>query len=548
MGWILLVALAGCSGSAAPDQPSDLSPAVTDMARMQPADMQMVVDMQPADMPVVVDMPLLLDLTPLADLTALVDLMPLADLMPLSDLGGPHDLYVDPVGGADSNPGTQAMPYKTIGGAAAHAGAGDTVKLLAGTWDAGVEPGFAGSGVTIPAGVAVQAVTPGTVTLAGMLLFAGGGSASDLTFQGGAPGISASAGNFALSGVRFLTENSNGSLQLSGTVTATWVPGGAADYGSVNSLAVLAGSATLTVTGGKMASVTWGGVDTCPAFFKATVSSTLTLDGLTFDTNQVGAVSATGSANVTIKNATLHNSSRPTSGSFCTAPVFIGGTAAVDIQGTQITNNPAPGIRIGGPGNNSTLKVSATSVIDNNDYGIWSPTGAHPASVTLANTDISNNANGGVKLDSGTFALDVRGCTITGNLVNHGLLDYYDGSGASTIYMRNTTITGNSNSNGLRILGTATGNYDFGTVADPGNNTFQGNSLVSGGATECYFAVANVTLINAIGNTWDPNVGGADATGHYVPSGGNPYVQSSASQFPNYTLEQFGGGACFIRL
>ena len=95
--------------------------------------------------------------------------------------------------------------------------------------------------------------------------------------------------------------------------------------------------------------------------------------------------------------------------------------------------------------------------------------------------------------------------------------------------------------------GPSTGSYDFGTVPSPGGNLFQSNSVPVAGNTQGYFAVGGATLINAIGNTWMPSAGGADAAGHYAvgPSG---YTESSGSQGPNYTLEQFGGGACFIRL
>jgi hypothetical protein len=49
---------------------------------------------------------------------------------------------------------------------------------------------------------------------------------------------------------------------------------------------------------------------------------------------------------------------------------------------------------------------------------------------------------------------------------------------------------------------------DLGTAANPGGNTFQGNSGVG------VLAESGV-LANAIGNTWNPNTQGADANGRY---------------------------------
>jgi Right handed beta helix region len=548
---LLLILVAGCGNTAITT--NDLSVPMDDLSMA--ADLAVAPDLavEPdlavpaeADLATLDDLSVAADFAIGADFSLLPDLAE-PDLSPLADLAGPYDFYVDAVAGLDGNPGTLALPFKTIGAAASHAGSGDTIRLLPGTWNSAVESGFGGSGVTIPDGVAVRAVTPGTVTLAGVLIFAGGGSASDLRFQGGTPGIQASAGTLTLGNLRFLTDNDAGSLQITGTAAVSLVPGAAADYGTVNAFAVVSGGASLTVTGGKLTGIVWNSVDACPASFRTSANATLTLDGVTFDTNQVGAIAASGVSKVFTKNGTvIKNSSRPTAAAFCTAAVFAGGAATVDIQGTQIINNPAPAIRVGGATAIPTIKVRSVSVLNNNDYGIYAPSFARPPSVTLANSTFDNNANGGVILLSGTEALDVRTCTFIGNHVNQGLIDYYDGSLSPTIYVRGSTFTGNPDNQGVRIAGPSTGTYDFGTVADPGNNTFQNNNTT--GLPQVYLAVGGMTLINAIGNTWMPNVGGADASGHYVPTGGNPYVESNVNGLPNYQLEQFGGGACFIRL
>jgi hypothetical protein len=55
---------------------------------------------------------------------------------------------------------------------------------------------------------------------------------------------------------------------------------------------------------------------------------------------------------------------------------------------------------------------------------------------------------------------------------------------------------------------------DLGTASDPGNNTFRGS--VQPGATGVTVDTAVVdSAISAVGNTWNPNVQGADAGGRY---------------------------------
>jgi hypothetical protein len=79
---------------------------------------------------------------------------------------------------------------------------------------------------------------------------------------------------------------------------------------------------------------------------------------------------------------------------------------------------------------------------------------------------------------------------------------------ASRLKLRNSEVS--STATGIVITGTG---VDLGTINDPGNNT-----LANNGTTSVAFSsngAAN-SIVNAQGNTWNPNTQGADASGHYT--------------------------------
>lgn len=70
--------------------------------------------------------------------------------------------------------------------------------------------------------------------------------------------------------------------------------------------------------------------------------------------------------------------------------------------------------------------------------------------------------------------------------------------------MRNCRLV--NNGFGIDLFQGSTG--DLGNAASPGGNVFQNNGTVS------VFA-ESILPVNAIGNTWNPNVQGADGNGIY---------------------------------
>ena len=84
--------------------------------------------------------------------------------------------------------------------------------------------------------------------------------------------------------------------------------------------------------------------------------------------------------------------------------------------------------------------------------------------------------------------------------------------------MRGTQIAagiGGSASDAMRIDGTPSSTYDFGTLASPGGNTIIGTSVNTIGLRVMMSAVT----VQAVGNTWSPNIQGADAQGKYSATG-----------------------------
>ena len=145
---------------------------------------------------------------------------------------------------------------------------------------------------------------------------------------------------------------------------------------------------------------------------------------------------------------------------------------------------------------------------------------------TLTNTTIRNLTNdallgkpvftmtGGALIDNGRAGLEVSGgeWTFTNVAIkNHPVMGIYfqNGSTPGKLKLRGCTVTGNRT--GVYLFAVPVG-VDLGTAASPGGNIFQGNAQYGVEADTS----SGTPLIPAVGNTWRPNVQGADATGKYA--------------------------------
>jgi hypothetical protein len=111
--------------------------------------------------------------------------------------------------------------------------------------------------------------------------------------------------------------------------------------------------------------------------------------------------------------------------------------------------------------------------------------------------ELSNSQASGAQLGTGTW-------TFTNVIIhsNKDLAFYLQGA---DLIMRNCQVV--DNGEGIDVFQGSTA--DLGTVASPGGNVFQRNK---GGSV---FA-ESPALVNAVGNTWAPNVQGADGNGKYA--------------------------------
>jgi hypothetical protein len=136
----------------------------------------------------------------------------------------------------------------------------------------------------------------------------------------------------------------------------------------------------------------------------------------------------------------------------------------------------------------------------NNVRGIAWTSSSAAGSLTLSNLTITGNTQGGMTVSNG--ALKLRGSTVSNNGAEGGV----------TLY---------------GIL-----DVDLGTSASPGGNTFTGNA----GPQINSVAAAGQT-VNAVGNTWTPNVQGADANGRYsLPPAFAPVPKAGPTTGANYQI------------
>jgi hypothetical protein len=147
-----------------------------------------------------------------------------------------------------------------------------------------------------------------------------------------------------------------------------------------------------------------------------------------------------------------------------------------------------------------------SSTIDKVATGIASETGSGSiANVTVTSSSMTHAAGNGINwagLAGSTF--DLEGATLTGNQTGIS----FDGAGS--LKLRGTTVSGSTDT-GIALYSTVTA--DLGTTADPGLNTFTGNTNVGLEDNR-----TSGPTLQAVGNTWNSSAQNADANGHYSTS------------------------------
>ena len=106
----------------------------------------------------------------------------------------------------------------------------------------------------------------------------------------------------------------------------------------------------------------------------------------------------------------------------------------------------------------------------------------------------------------------------------------------ANVMIRDSVFTDNV-PGGVRIKSALNSSWDLGRGNDPGGNTFTGH--IEGGVALDVGPAQDTLIVYASGNTWVPNVQGADENGHYsVVSGeANDVVSGYGS---NYSIDTWG--------
>lgn len=405
-------------------------------------------------------------------------------------------VYVDPASGLDTNPGTQAAPFKTIAKALQAPASNGVIMLEPGTYDVASGESWP---LSLPNGIELRgdgtgAVLVGSPTTNGLAVDAVV-SLTDITLKGFQIAVVVSAGSLTVTGVTF--DNDGEGMVLEGTsqalLTNTDFSGGGAGVAAQT-------ASTFTMTGGTVSGLS--GV----AFY-ADGTSSLQLDQVQVTNTTAEVVQARTASTALLTNCSIDSSSpqgSTTGDSLSVAEsstltllnTTISGAAGYAVHSFGSSTTTITGGSIAGSGNaaidaEASLTVDGTSILGN-DTGIYATGDA-----TIRNAVIKNNTQAGIAY-LGTSTLKVRGSRIENNLV------------------------------GVDLEGTGGGGLaDLGGTTDPGANTIQAPS----GGTGLYAPNWTVSLVIAYGNTWVPSAQGADAGGGY-PDG----TVSGPTSGQNYTL------------
>jgi len=275
--------------------------------------------------------------------------------------------------------------------------------------------------------------------------------------------------------------------------------------------------------------------------FNLTGSSRLDLNNVVLNVDSSG-IFMFGAATQVNLNGTLLNAAANSGPGYGIHAVK--GTPQITLVNSQITgfnqgySHNSAGIAVGSfaqPGAALTLSTTNSTLSGNNTGVFVTETGSTASSLTWtgSNVTVSGNTHGGVACRD-ACSIDLAGSQFSQNATTdpaanavtfHGGLWLGMANKTYQLKLRDTSITGHVTSagsnaeavsnSGVTMGGNASSVFDLGTAASPGNNLIQGNG--SGTTTSgLNVNVAAGVTVNAVGNTFAPNVQGANAQGRYL--------------------------------
>jgi hypothetical protein len=425
-----------------------------------------------------------------------------------------HGLYVGTTGSDTTGDGSVGSPFASLTKAVATAKAGDTIVFLAGTYTV---LGKQIATTVIPDGVNLMAEAPGAVTLSGdgnatFFKLAGSSQIEGFKFNSFQSVVEFVDGPTA-TGTLTIKDSSFKScsyrcLNLSGTTTTNIQLADDAVLGdSGPNFALVDNQASLQVTGGIFQFYQGGNV------INATADASVTLDHTTF-------VDCTSLSLMLDMRAAAHLS-HVNMAVLASGLITQKGQSSLTIADSDLSVSPpsATGqcIRLEMDGVGS-IEITDSKLHDCN--GGFS--GALPKSLTLTRVEIYSMKFGGLDLTGGAGSVGASVFITDSNFHDFAgpSLRINNGANDTKLKVRGTKFLNNTGANSdTVVLQTSLGSdLDFGTLAEPGGNTFANNNVNN---TALRLGVNGWAMTaNAVGNTWIAGVQGADAQGHYAATGG----------------------------
>jgi hypothetical protein len=444
-------------------------------------------------------------------------------------------INVNPTTGQDTNPGTATLPLKTLTKALTLARSGTTIQLAAGNYGPGSSGDqFPASGLPVPAGVTITGATSNGQP-ASTLQGPGGGAALNLASD-------ATISNLSLNGFGvsvFATQGRQTLSNLSITMTGGTAPllgtrlaGGIFLFGTGqttlnNSTILLLGAGTVGVSASAQSQVTINGgtitsgnqptcVPTTGVQLEQAAQATLSNMHSPGFLNLTTALLVDGTSRANV-SASVIQRTLPTGCNTIAASVDVESSASLTTNGLDDVENgggnpfPPAGVDAS-PGRNTTapaINISSAGpvTIQGGDIG---------GSVTAIRAD---GGSGSLTIDRALISpcfncVDALSSAETLTISNSQIraIDELGGFGIITSSDKPLTLRNSNLSGSARGVLVDSPFADLGT-GDPGQS---GNNNLASFETGVQVDQNNpIAFVEAIGDTWNPNVQGADATGHY---------------------------------
>jgi Protein of unknown function (DUF1565) len=444
----------------------------------------------------------------------------------------PKSFFVNPTSGKDTNPGTQALPFKTLARGLSSAIAGDTMRLVSGVYSAatnGERFTNANQQVVVPAGVMILGTPAGdfTTQLRGVagdfvgLDLKGAATVRDLILVGFGTGVRATQG--VQSFKNLIVDKNTFGLDLSGSAKTTLVGGRlfAAQGVAIGAVRVRQ-QAQFIMDGGTIS----GSGPNCAT--------------------GVSAVSLIDAARLTMRNgATIKDIAGVALQMQGTSKATLTSLATIDRNFSQLSGcTPMPGVMTF---DSTTLTLKKARILST---GGTNSIGIQPQSrglLTLDSAQVTGHTGAGIKT-FGFPRIVASGSVFKGNtigidaaltkdvdltIIRSTVTNSVIGIRAPFFKLRGSTVA--SNQIGILMTSPFT---DLGQTTDPGQNFIINNSNT--GVTFSQDVISGkVGGIFGSGNVWNPRTQGSDANGKYprqVLDGSSPLASGTNFKLPGFNF------------